>query len=655
MLEHRFGYDDQSGDQSVAHLSEKELDDWRRWRRGTNNILRLQALERGNASAWMDFKSSLSQQQLLSWTLLTEWLNGDYHPKALAEAAQQAIYVGRPGPRRDDGMSLHPEFPRDAMIDQCVYHHQLSELYAAEFLNCFPDNESEVYAEYFLNLLETRRRSAFNFAVSQAISHASYSRWFGNPEDGTGLGISPDAQRPLHYPAPLLETREGELGRIAEREIGRQAVIFRGSAACLAWLNYIDDRKAEQCLIEWMSCQFLRLTVDPQFYELASSKQDDLWKESDKRPLHLTNHPFHVKYLGQGHLKGPEQTVALVSSLWTLQEACFCPPLTFMSRDLTPLVDASGKPISMERLSALAASVHQLMHQPESLNSDVQTPAVHRGLQSQYVPQNLDDALPIGASLLYNLMVENFFRQCKKMHWSAAEAIMSATGVLDWWDDPDVDKEAQLVLYMYPLALVKEAAQKFGPGFVLAHKKIGAPRHSLRYFFGGERGSMMPFEKRDQTKARGKRDVDMYPLSAQEDEWHPSFGRWEILQSGSVVIPQDSILGKKTLGRVWTHVPAQVFISWRETPDAKRDATMVGLQEWLAEQPAVCCTYAIMVSKSLGIILQGFSTPGLVRRKLIKTGCFEVRGNASFPDTDDWIESQDVSWAPEREVNWIVL
>ncbi|KAK8051734.1 hypothetical protein PG993_003119 [Apiospora rasikravindrae] len=767
VLERRFGYDDQDDDPSVVHMSQEELDDLRRWKRGTNNMLRLQTLEKESAHAWVEFKSTLSQQQLLSWKLLTEWLNGAYHPKVLADAAQRAIYSGRPGQRREDGLSLHPEFPNDAMIDQCVYQHQLSELYAAELLDYFPDNEDEVYVEYFINLLEARRRSAFNFAVSQAISHASYLRWFGDPENGTRIEPSPEIQRPFHYPASLMEvcpwvtqtgtgedglpyylwdtvgqctietsrlpdpkptytcishtwgrwttastskldqvpweipgnsvfavqripdilgtlrerictryvwldlvcipqTREGELGRIAEREIGRQAAIFRESAACLAWLNYIDDWDAENYLIEWMSCQFLRLTIDPRFYEHASSKHDAPWRESDKRPLQLTNHPFHVKYLGGdefsdtpgGQVTRDKEVLSKAlnkpspwfSSLWTLQEACFCPHLTFVSRNLTPLLDASGKPISMERL------LHWRRHFISLCTNPICAARSGRSAADWGIR-------------LYNLMVENFFRSnsdvsptgiliqgnARQCTGRRAEAIMSATGVLDWWDNPDVDKDSHLVLGMYPLAFVREAAKKFGPGFVLARKEIGAPRHSLRYLLGRERGSMMPFEKRDQARARGKRDVDMYPLKAQEAEWHPSFSHWEILESGSVLISRASILRKKAYGRIWTHVPAQVFISWRETPLIKRDATMVGLRDWLAEQSSMYYTYAIMVSKSIGMILQGLSTPGLGRRKLIKTGCFKVRGNASLPDADDWIESQDVSWVPERKVNWIVL
>lgn len=80
-----------------------------RWKLGSARYRHLQSLHKANAPGWKNFENSLGSLQLLSWRLLNEWLNGDYHPEYMAEAARTAVHSMLPKPV--DHLSPHPEFP----------------------------------------------------------------------------------------------------------------------------------------------------------------------------------------------------------------------------------------------------------------------------------------------------------------------------------------------------------------------------------------------------------------------------------------------------------------------------------------------------------------------------------------------------------------
>lgn len=756
-----------------------------RWKAGSANYQRLEALQKDDLAGWNKFEESLGSLQSLSWKLLTSWLHADYHSEDMAHVARTAILSGLPGPCNE--LSQHPDFPVEARIDDSIYQHQLSELYAAEFLDFHDERpEEDPTIEYFLQLLDLRRRTATRYAISQYIAHVTYQQ-----SNSATSAAPPISESTWHYPAPLFDvcpwlstpglgdnpyagnsdeyphflwhiasgrtvetallqrprpaytcvshtwgrwrldamtdlqgvpwqlpensifgvqqlpamfkelrskictdylwldlvcipqTRDGDLGKIAKREISRQAGIFRKSVAALIWFNYVDNWAAENHLLRWLSFQYLAISTAPGLYDTAHML--DHLRQNSESPIQLLGHPQHRKYLGKevfpirGFLqrclkldprgKGSPQDWTIpspwFSSLWTLQEALFCPHMTLMSREWTALRDASGRPVTMERLMALCQTLNGLMKPV----TETLLP-VYRGHQTQLLPANLDTAYPMSASQLCNLLVDVHFDLSTSLSRTAvlvkgnarhcsgrrAEAIMSVLNILEWFDPEAEEPEENLVLGMYPLSFVKETARKLGPDFLLGRKYIGSPIHSLNYFLGRTRGSILPFESLDPGRNRGRRGVTMYPVHVYESRWHPACTGWKFLQSGSVEIKRAALLGAFTSTAFDLLVSVRVHVYWQPYPGRYENLTMVPLSHFLQEQPRIYNTFAVMLSKELGILLQGFRSKSSSYQRLIKVGCFEVRERfGPVSDNDDWIESQNIDWVPATDVDWVVL
>jgi hypothetical protein len=85
--------------------------------------------------------------------------------------------------------------------------------------------------------------------------------------------------------------------------------------------------------------------------------------------------------------------------------------------------------------------------------------------------------------------------------------------------------------------------------------------------------------------------------------------------------------------------------------------SLIDLTQCLAGQPKHLCTYAVNISKTRGLVLQGFAYGLSAQTRLIKTGCYELLGRDDEPPppAPDWLDSQRIDWVLAREVDWIVL
>jgi hypothetical protein len=481
---------------------------------------------------------------------------------------------------------------------------------------------------------------------------------------------------------PQEEDKDSQLSALAKQEISRQGLIFRNAAACVAWLSYVENWKAEQAALEWLSLAYLQLSTSPDIQAVEESLALAVHAAED--PLQLLKHPFHNKHLGSEefvlsdvaqdifHLnfsrsrRRPErwaQPSAWFSSLWTLQEAYLRPNMIFMNRQWDAIHDAVGNLITLETVSALIETIQGLFQHPEIAGGQPSP-----GLQSQNAPKR--DAMPMGPSQLFNLLtdvqllgrshpsrahilVQGNTRQCTGRR---AEAIMSVLGVTDWFSSATASYENELVLGMYPLAFVREAMEKIGPDFFLARKVIGAPSSSPEYFTGSARGSMLPFEALDRKRLRGQKDVKMYPFQAYIPIFHPAVRTWELESSGSFRMRQAGILGSSDPGFA-VIAPVTVLLTYQSTPGENINEDRVDLDKWLKSQPKQYQTYAVMISKELGLILQGFLRGTAGSQTLIKVGCFEVWDcdlDDHPPPATDWLQSQPLDWVPNSTVNWVV-
>jgi len=478
------------------------------------------------------------------------------------------------------------------------------------------------------------------------------------------------------------ESKDPQLAELALREISRQALIFRNAAACIAWLSYAEYWEAEQATLNWLSLAYLRLSTSPQIYQVEQSLGPA--EKAAEKPLQLLKHPFHNRYLGPGEfpLSGlgedilrlnftrsrsrPQDWVkpsAWFSSLWTLQEAYFRPDMVLMNRKWEALSDAAGNIITLEMLSAFVGTLQGLLR-----DSEFDFGAPRPGLQDERTPKH--ENMPLGPSQLFTLaadvqilsrshpsraqiLVQGNTRQCTGRR---AEAIMSVLGVTDWFSSTSDQHEGDLVLGMYPLAFIREAIQKIGPDFFLARKMIGSPWLSINYLFGPTRGSMLPFDMLDRKRLRGKKDVSMYPFQAYDSRFHSAVSTWTLEQSGVVRIGQAGVLGSSD-GTFQIVAPVRVLLTYQPAPGKYINKDRVYLKQWLESQPKMYLTYAVNISRDLGLILQGFRFGPTRPRRLIKIGCYEVWDSDEddhSPSPTDWLQAQPVDWVPTRTVEWVV-
>ncbi|KAI0448512.1 hypothetical protein F5B21DRAFT_497348 [Xylaria acuta] len=481
------------------------------------------------------------------------------------------------------------------------------------------------------------------------------------------------------------QTREGPMGVVAEREIAQQAAIFRGSTQCLAWFNYISSWKAEEHLIDWLSLQYLHLSTAPDLYQ-TEPHISRCWTLANENPPQLTRHPLHVQYLGREAFPTPRLTwlwrlsgrraklreitwnlcqssSAWFSSLWTLQELSVCPHMVLMSRNWTPLRDASGSVFTLEKLRSLFTTVSVLMLPPQP-GSDYQS-----GHQKHLIPENIEDAYPRAGQTLYHMFLDVEFplgrqltrveiiiqgnrRYCTERR---AEAIMSAIGVTDWFN-PTCENEKDLVLGAYPIAFVREAAQKCGPEFALAHIEFEKPVRGRHGYLKRIRGSLLPFSPLDKRHRRGNCHMALYTLFFDlETVWNSTFDTWTFRQDGSVSMTTAAILGELTGDIASVIQPVEVTLCYQDSNGIVQEGREF-LHTWLQRQSQDYWTFAVNISRNIGIILQGLRHKRLGHALvLVKRGAYQILANFADRDAGDWIFLQDLDWVPVQPVNWIIL
>lgn len=450
------------------------------------------------------------------------------------------------------------------------------------------------------------------------------------------------------------------MGIIAREEISRQAAIFKGSSKCIAWFNYIDDWQEDNHILNWLAIRYLYLTTGQHHYKIPEDKYRKLWDHCNNASSKLGRHPSHDKYFrssnaDKNNLQDKDVRSPWLSSLWTLQEISLCPHMIPMSRNWEPLQAAAGRPITMSELVNLASDLDFYQHNPQGQKAEgVQETAASLPKSKRNPPNGEiklsylfeESQIPFSSSRT-SILIQGNLRNCRGRR---AEAIMSAVNVVEWFN-PKTDQEENLVLGIYPLSFVKEAARKFGPEFAMARKPIGSPDSSSgsKFFRQLQRGSLLPFEK-----LGAPVPTTVWPIQVLEDRWGPVFDSWEFLPSGSVRMRKAAILGQKCSNSKEPIAKITVNVYWGEEIAQPKRLT-VALEDWLSKLPPKYCTYVMKISEAEGLILQGFSKDLSSSHKeplrLIKVGCVDLCAEKNLSLIEN-LERWDV---PVKEVDWIVL
>ena len=453
----------------------------------------------------------------------------------------------------------------------------------------------------------------------------------------------------------------------ADDEINRQALIFQNSARCIAWVNDVRQWETTTKALDWLGIAYLHTTTCPGIYETDTLLQS--LRHEAKIPSELFTSPDDLEEAKKQYCtsviekSSPRPILAInletlaepacwFSSLWTLQEAMLCPDMTFVTRDWVPLNDRSRTSIPLDTLFTFIDTVQSLWHNDmpympftagpiqnfsryqiaQETNDDRRSewPEGPRQLHDLCVVTRIDNLLespsPIGLLLLAN---------SRQSTGSRAPAIMSALGITDWYK-PGMNAQMDLVLNIYPLEFVKEAATKLGASFYLSvtNKQKLPNRYDL--FNRLEKGSMMPFSA---TSGWFSRIVGMPTQHKYNPDDHPAVKTWTIKQDGSVVIKRVGVVASSEN----LINPSELPMTIHFMKLGYRNPTISRFGDWAKDFPKGVNTYAVSLERDsgrqYGLILQGYRKLWFLTQRLVKVGTF-ITQQTDLPATTD--------------VNWVV-
>lgn len=353
--------------------------------------------------------------------------------------------------------------------------------------------------------------------------------------------------------------QEGDQKRM-DIEISIQADIFRGAERCIAWLNHFHSWKGVRAALRWISLRFLKTTttLPPPELELVDAELNratehasgsvELMQFDEIIQTMLDDMEDHEQRAWRLEYRILEEPVGWFSSLWTLQEAVLCPNLELCCSDWETLSDGAGFAISLTTLMIFLDHFDELCWPDTSMGVPFTDPGRYydtvanhddRPTLAEKYPEGVQSMLEfrIGCRLedvLTSLSPMSVLTNSVLREYTGERApgIMSAIGVTDWFLDRDCHAGPdgqKVVLDMFPLAFLQEAARKIGAYFYGG--RINS-RRGLGLEEDKRTGTMLPFSKRRGFFAdvdhfyAGKLNLDMVD--------HEAVSEWQILESGGV-------------------------------------------------------------------------------------------------------------------------
>ncbi|KAL8787515.1 MAG: hypothetical protein Q9213_002173 [Squamulea squamosa] len=294
----------------------------------------------------------------------------------------------------------------------------------------------------------------------------------------------------------------------AAEEISRQAAIFNSAKYCAVWFNTLNGWEGLLASVGYLSWHYSKYSgwrkgagVQRQGFEIDVTNLVQLEEpDPSEAELRLRAHQPCAFMSPSSDLGGLGEISGWFTSLWTLQEFCLRPDMMLYDAEFTTLSSPAHLSIYLDDLIALVDSASDVSNVSsfQIFADDVLSyigvdPSLPDVLEagadiSSFVRETRKDdpGFPIGPGELFFLFqktgLENIGnleptmifalgeqRQCTSRR---AEAVMSVIGVTDWFqeltDSAEADgsiPERDLVLETYPLAFVREAANKIGPAF----------------------------------------------------------------------------------------------------------------------------------------------------------------------------------------------
>ena len=338
---------------------------------------------------------------------------------------------------------------------------------------------------------------------------------------------------------------------IGAREISRQAAIFKGARHVIAWMNDVDSFLGLQHLARWQLLQLLRFRAEEDNTRCDAMVLDGWGGFAWERTGLLV--PCESQPAENWRLN------PWFTSLWTLQEVSLRPDVWLCTRDWKFLSCDGAAPLSLGGFVSILEEFtntgrrdrHAAIRHNWERGSHLALIELHqwraRSGLSKLASLSRVDVITL-ASL----------RECKERR---AEAIMSALGVKDWYNE-ELDKieagredefraklERDLVLGSYPVKFVHELCRKIPGDFFGAFvKRLDPALHEMLAYTSpaGIAGSMLPFTEplshpvtHSSIRAMTTRRIPAYT--------HTSVLAWSVLATGQVRMPHACLASLKSL------------------------------------------------------------------------------------------------------------
>jgi hypothetical protein len=334
------------------------------------------------------------------------------------------------------------------------------------------------------------------------------------------------------------------------------------------------------------------------------------------------------------------------TSLWTLQEASLCPNLQLYDRSWDPLLDGSGTTISLHALFMLLGQLntfgsHRIEPVPPGNDTKYPDHITLFPTSNSHRPQHIDLHPKGAAGMLWistitrmDMMFERpspewllFLSNIRKSQGSRAQAIMSALGFTDWYNQRTITQNRQesetLVFGAYPLEFVHEAVKKLGATFYfsMTGTKSGA-------------GSLLPFEPTTSYNAR--LGIPEWNYASRRD--HPAVQGWEICIDGSVRIQSVGIVATNRIPKA-QKLDCTICFTSGYSPDAE------DMNAWMRERDQEKGVFAVLLFgdalTQYGVLLLEIERAASGTLYLEKKGIFMVHHNPNPPfpcvENVDWV------------------
>lgn len=384
--------------------------------------------------------------------------------------------------------------------------------------------------------------------------------------------------------------------KVQKREIARQGPIFRNAQRAIAWLHDVNDFSCLGAFCEFLSLSYFLEDSDKSTQQQYKSTKDAMLDSISGRRTGLVvdttgdEHPVReYKFKQVSPEVKPYEPTGWFTSLWTLQEICLRPDMWLATAGWDILTIGLNTPIAFNGFLSL------LTHCAKDLRNEELLKFTMEEIVAWINITGLEDLLQFS---IIDILRLGDRRYCLERR---AEAIMSAIGVIDWFEK-SLESEKHLILGRYPQEFISEVRNHIPGEFFATFAKrphtdphdpiqinaipIQLNGHDIMRFYSAPaevKGSLLPFSEIGHSYYRIPEGINYIRLTM---DTHDSVCIWNISALGTVNIQQACVLSSNVFNDIIKSPAALPCIFWgffyRTRGHQKSHIRRVDMHEWTA-------------------------------------------------------------------------